>query len=405
MTQAEDDRLGRTGDDRMTDTNRVLWSEGLFLRTQHFQQQDRHTEALVRGAAAGGPAADLRLPRPDARHRPAGRRARSRSPRPAASSRTARPSPFPRRWTPPEPLAITRDTGRRRRAARPAARAARRRELRPRPCRALAARATAAGSSGSATRCRAAPTPRRSRSPDRRPLLLPPGRPVGGYTTLPVAEHHGPARRRRRGAGRRLPAAGAHQRRGALLRPAAAGGGHRPRPHRRGAWPDGARRAGRSVENLLVLELANTARPRLRAHAGAGRVPPGRAVPRARRPRRADGDLRLRARAGWPSCRPTTTSTPAPAFAALTDTLRSLILSLRYVEPKSRALPVMKHATNVWKVRIDSPEHPDGQPDRGARRLGAVRRRAAQDLRQPGDGRRRPTSSRRCGSRACPASR
>ncbi len=47
---------------------------------------------------------------------------------------------------------------------------------------------------------------------------------------------------------------------------------------------------------------------------------------------------------------------PGPAFAALTDTLRSLILSLRYVEPKSRALPVMKHATNVWKVRIDSPE-------------------------------------------------
>jgi type VI secretion system protein ImpJ len=43
------------------------------------------------------------------------------------------------------------------------------------------------------------------------------------------------------------------------------------------------------------------------------------------------------------------------AFAALTDTLRSLILSLRFVEPKSRALPVMKHATNVWKVRIDSP--------------------------------------------------
>ena len=41
---------------------------------------------------------------------------------------------------------------------------------------------------------------------------------------------------------------------------------------------------------------------------------------------------------------------------ALADTLRSLILSLRYIEPKSRALPVMRHATNVWKVRIDNPK-------------------------------------------------
>ncbi len=47
---------------------------------------------------------------------------------------------------------------------------------------------------------------------------------------------------------------------------------------------------------------------------------------------------------------------PGPAFAALADILRSLILSLRYVEPKSRALPVMRHSTNVWKVRIDNPK-------------------------------------------------
>jgi type VI secretion system protein ImpJ len=38
----------------MNDANRVLWSEGLFLRTQHFQQQDRHTEFLVRGALQAG---------------------------------------------------------------------------------------------------------------------------------------------------------------------------------------------------------------------------------------------------------------------------------------------------------------------------------------------------------------
>ena len=39
---------------------------------------------------------------------------------------------------------------------------------------------------------------------------------------------------------------------------------------------------------------------------------------------------------------------------------RSLILSLRYVEPKSRALAVRKRETNVWAVRIDSPEILDG---------------------------------------------
>ena len=51
-----------------------------------------------------------------------------------------------------------------------------------------------------------------------------------------------------------------------------------------------------------------------------------------------------------------TTWRPARPIAALADALRSLILSLRYVEPKSRALPVMRHSTNVWKVRIDNPK-------------------------------------------------
>ena len=33
----------------MSWTNRVVWQEGMFLRTQHFQQQDRWLEQLVRG--------------------------------------------------------------------------------------------------------------------------------------------------------------------------------------------------------------------------------------------------------------------------------------------------------------------------------------------------------------------
>jgi type VI secretion system protein ImpJ len=36
----------------MTWTNRVVWEEGMFLRAQHFQQQDRWVESLVRGRVA-----------------------------------------------------------------------------------------------------------------------------------------------------------------------------------------------------------------------------------------------------------------------------------------------------------------------------------------------------------------
>ena len=37
----------------MSSNNRVVWSEGLFLRPQHFQQQERYFERLCRGRAAG----------------------------------------------------------------------------------------------------------------------------------------------------------------------------------------------------------------------------------------------------------------------------------------------------------------------------------------------------------------
>jgi len=39
----------------MSDTSKVVWSEGLFLRTQHLQQQDRHTEWLARRMLAATP--------------------------------------------------------------------------------------------------------------------------------------------------------------------------------------------------------------------------------------------------------------------------------------------------------------------------------------------------------------
>ena len=33
----------------MSENNRIVWSEGLFLRPQHFQQQERYLEGYVRG--------------------------------------------------------------------------------------------------------------------------------------------------------------------------------------------------------------------------------------------------------------------------------------------------------------------------------------------------------------------
>jgi len=35
------------------DTAKVIWSEGLFLRPHHFQQMERHLEALMEGRLAG----------------------------------------------------------------------------------------------------------------------------------------------------------------------------------------------------------------------------------------------------------------------------------------------------------------------------------------------------------------
>lgn len=36
----------------MSENNRIVWSEGLFLRPQHFQQQERHLEAWIEGRTA-----------------------------------------------------------------------------------------------------------------------------------------------------------------------------------------------------------------------------------------------------------------------------------------------------------------------------------------------------------------
>jgi type VI secretion system protein ImpJ len=112
---------------------------------------------------------------------------------------------------------------------------------------------------------------------------------------------------------------------------------------------------GRSVEDLLMLNLANAARPRLAHMLAQDIFHP------------AELYLELAGLAGSMATYGSNSRrlaelpvydhmAPGPAYSALADTLRSLILSLRYVEPKSRALPVMRHSTNVWKVRIDNPK-------------------------------------------------
>ena len=242
--------------------------------------------------------------------RPCSRPAAWRSDRRAASSRTARPFAIPETMDAPEPLAI---------AAETAAGAV------------LLALPLEPPGGASFDPAHAAPSGARYRGriervrdavqggaePEEieiaRPaaLLLAPGK-RGRRLHRPAGRRaHRPARRRRhRARDGFLPPALA-TRRGRLLRPAAAGGGHRPRPHRRGARPDGARRR-RPQRREPAGARARQRRPAAaRPHARAGRLPPGRALPRARRPRGRMATYGSGSRAAWPSFPPTTTSRPA----------------------------------------------------------------------------------------------
>ena len=337
----------------MTGSSRVLWSEGLFLRPQHFQQQDRATEALLRGALQATHLqpwgfATLAL---DPAKLEAGRLA-------LTSARGIFPdgTPFaiPETMDAPEPIALGREA--------------------PAGAVLLALPLETPGGA-SFDPSHAAPSGARYRGrvervrdavhggadPEEieiaRPaaLLLPPSKETGGYTTLPVAEVTG------------LRADGGLALREDFLPPALATAavpfyaqlmqevvtGLDRIAEAHGRMVLGG--AGRSVENLLVLELANAARPRLVHMLAQDLFHPAElflelAGLAGRMATYGSGSRRLT------ELPPYDHLAPAPAFAALTDTLRSLILSLRYVEPKSRALPVMKHATNIWKVRIDNPD-------------------------------------------------
>lgn len=337
----------------MSDSNRVLWSEGLFLRTQHFQQQDRFFEATARSMLQAG-----RLQTFGFRNLtldPALLEAGQVS---VLSARGIFPdgTPFaiPDTMEAPRPIPITAETsGGAVLLALP---------LEPAggtsfdPFHAPASGARYRGqiiSVRDAVHGGADAEEIEIAKPQA--LLLPPGKSVGGYTALPVAEIKG----LRADGGVILDTAflpptlatGAVAWYAQLMQEVITGLEHIADAH--GKMVLGG--PGRSVEDLLMLNLANTARPRLVHMLAQDVFHP------------AELYLELAGLAGAMATYGSSSRrlgelpaydhmAPGIAFHALADTLRSLILSLRYVEPKSRALPVMRHSQNVWKVRIDNPK-------------------------------------------------
>ena len=335
----------------MSGTNRVVWSEGLYLRTQHFQQQDRHAEALMRAglqAAAWQPQGFSRLEL-DRAALDAGQVAIR-----AAEGLFPDGTPFsiPQTAAPPPPVAI-------------AAGAAGVAHL------ALAVEQTGVATmdpahaepSGARYRgevVQVRDTVRNGADPSEVEVarlalrLLGPAEATAGFVTLPVAHVEG---LRADGSvaipdGDLPPALSiaALPWYSGFLQEVVTGLDRIAEAH--GALVLGG--AGRSIENLLILELANSARPRF-AHLLAQNLSHPCAL--------YEDLVALAGRmATYGSSSRRLSDLPVydhrdagAAYGPLADTLRSLMLSLRHVEPKSRALPVAKHSQNVWKVRIDNP--------------------------------------------------
>ena len=337
----------------MSDSNKVVWSEGLFLRTQHFQQQDRYTEALVRGALRAAPHQSwgftaLEL---DTASLNAGQVSIASA---AGILPDGTPFDIPGDMDAPTPVPVGRDTGAGLVLLGVPVAVAGRATVDPAHEHAGGARYH-----GSITEVRDAvrggADPEEIEIAKLQPRLILPGQSADGYAALAVARIDGLQADGSVALDRGFlpPAlvieAAADYRQ--LLKEVVTGMDRIIEAH--GKIVLGG--AGRSVENLMILELANTARPRLLHLMEQDLAHPSELY------------LELVGLAGRMSTFGSGTRTlsalpaydhadPQMAYAALADNLRSLILSLRYVEPKSRALPVARHSKNVWKVRIDNPE-------------------------------------------------
>jgi type VI secretion system protein ImpJ len=337
----------------MSERNKVVWSEGLFLRTQHFQQQDRYAEGLMRAALRAAPLQSFGFTRLelDKAALDAGQIALT-----AAEGLFADGTPFsiPADTPAPKPITIARaDAAGLVAIAIPAEQAG---VAVIDPSHAEPSGARFRGRSHSTRDAvRGGAEPEEIEVGELAARLLAPKDDPAGTTALPLARIDG------------LNADGsvalvdgflapaltiaAVPWYGRLLQELVTGLDRIAEAH--GAMVRGG--PGRSVENLLILELANTARPRIAHILAQNLCHPSELFAELA------GLAGRMATYGSSSRRMSDLPVydhidPQPAFSALADTLRSLILSLRHVEPKSRSLPVAKHAQNIWKVRIDNPE-------------------------------------------------
>ena len=336
----------------MVDVNRIVWSEGLFLRPQHLQQQDRWTEDLMR-AALGAQSLQrhgFRALRLDAAALDAGLLGIE-----AAEGVMPDGTPFTLAETMAELAPVQVRSGMSGTAflAIPAERSG--------AATIDPAHTEPAGGRYRGEYRRVRDTIRGGAEPEEievarlAPRLILPGEEVIGHVTLPVAAVDG------------LDADGHVLLSEGFVPPALVtsavpwyatfaqevlAGLDRIADAHGQMVLDGT---GASVENLLILELANAARPRVAHLVSQDLHHP------------SDWFMELAGLAGrmatfGSSSRRLTElpaydhTKPGAALTALADTLRSLILSLRYVEPKSRPLKVSRHSDNVWTVRIDNPE-------------------------------------------------
>jgi len=337
----------------MTDNNKVVWSEGLFLRTQHLQQQDRHHAWLTRRAIRSTPLQGwgfetLTLDRNALEAGLIGiDRADGVLPDGTVFS-------VPDSATDVSPVQVKPDTE------------AGLVHLAVPLERAESAQIDPSHADPSGTRYRGQiitvrDTIRGGADPTDMevarlaPRLLLPGDDTAGYTTLPVARING---LNSDGAvtldeGFLAPALniGAMPGYATFLRELVTGLDRIAEAH--GTMVLGG--TGASMENLLILQLANAARPRIAHILSQDNQHPSDLF------MDLSGLAGQMATFGSSSRRltelpPYDHGDPQPGWAALIDTLRSLVLSLQHVEPKSRALAVKRHSDNIWTVRIDNPE-------------------------------------------------
>lgn len=337
----------------MTDSNKVVWTEGLFLRTQHLQQQDRYAEWMVRRSLRSTPLQSwgFSLLTLDPNAIEAGMIGIS-----AAKGVLPDGTLFsiPEATIEIDPISVKTDMKAGLvRLAIPAERAD-------------AAQIDPSHAQPSGTRYRGAfisvrDAIRNGADPSDvevarlAPRLLSPDDETEGYTTLPIARIEG------------LNADGSVNLDPGFLAPSLmleaipgyaqflkelVTGLDRIAQAHGGMVLDGT---GASMENLLILELANSARPRLAHMLAQDNMHP------------SDLFMELSGLAGRMATFGSSSrrlaelpvynhADPQLAFDALTDTIRSLVLSLRHVEPSSRRLEVKRYSDNVWTVRIDNPE-------------------------------------------------